>query len=242
MKLLLYKLKKKILYNLKKIGAKFNVVEAKLREPKEKWQQEAQSFEFEFHKTNKFRQSDEFMAETSHLFRSFGFLPSNFAGQVIVDLGAGSRMRGKFFLRARQVIIEPMADKCLSEIAWCDFQDAEQIYSLPAEETIADLIGKVDFLFSLNVLDHCYDFEKIVWNVYQYLKPGGSAFLSFDSHFETSVGHPLILTESICSKIFKKNGFTITKFSEGFQGEYARLMRKPGYDNTSNCLNYWLKK
>jgi 2-polyprenyl-3-methyl-5-hydroxy-6-metoxy-1,4-benzoquinol methylase len=218
------------------------LVKPKIREPKDKWLKEAQAFEFDFHKNNAFRQSDEFILETKQLFRSFGFHPNDFINKTILDLGAGSRMRGKFFSGAFQIIIEPMAERCMKEIPWCDFKDAGQVFSLPAEETIPDLKGKVDFLFSINVLDHCHDFESIVANIYLYLKPGGKAFLSFDSHFEISLGHPLILTESICSKIFKQQGFKIDKITEGFHREYAKSSGKPGYDNSSNCLSYWLSK
>jgi 2-polyprenyl-3-methyl-5-hydroxy-6-metoxy-1,4-benzoquinol methylase len=53
-------------------------------------------------------------------------------------------------------------------------------------------------VISINVLDHCYAFDEIVRNVRAYLRPDGSAFLSFDSHEYVNVGHPLVLTEEKC--------------------------------------------
>jgi 2-polyprenyl-3-methyl-5-hydroxy-6-metoxy-1,4-benzoquinol methylase len=182
------------------------------------------------------------MEETRLLFESFGFKPTDYENKLICDLGAGSRMRGKFFLNARQIIIEPMAEKCINEIQWCDFSDAEKVFSVPAEKEIIELKNKCDFLFSVNVLDHCFDFEKIIKNISSYMKPNSLAFLTFDSHFTTSVGHPLILTEKICEKIFKQNNLKIKKFSKGFPDAFKTIYNKNGYDGNSYCLNYWLIK
>jgi 2-polyprenyl-3-methyl-5-hydroxy-6-metoxy-1,4-benzoquinol methylase len=239
----LYILKKKIITRFQYLLIHFGFLKVKkLTESKDAWQREAQAFEFEFHKNENFRSSDVFIEENDLLFTSFGFKKHQFFEKTILDLGAGSRMRGKFFENSYQIIIEPMANKCIEQIKWCDFLDANELYSKPAEEKIIELENKVDFLFSINVLDHCYDFPKIIENIHFYLKPGGLTFLSFDSHFTTSIGHPLILTKKICDDIFVQKGFQITKFSTKFNKPYFSRFKKPGYDNTSDCLNYWLIK
>lgn len=214
----------------------------KLRTAFKTWRNRDQEFELNFHKTNQFRQSAAFDEETRLLFTDFGFSPDQFAGKVIVDIGAGSKLRGTFFKDSRIAVVEPLASRFLQEISWCDLHKAEQIFSEPAEKFIDELEGKADFVFSINVLDHCYDFEQIVKNIYQYLSPSGLAFLSFDSHHKTSEGHPLVLTKPICEKVFVKAGFHILKSQVGFSPDYFQIRRRNGYNDRSDCINFWLTK
>lgn len=218
-----------------------------IRKPKtvasrEEWQKNAQKGEFEFHKTNTWRQTESFMEQTRALFRYFGYGENDYQDKVVLDLGAGSKLRSKYFQGAKIVALEPMADDCLREIAWCDLKDAWKLFSLPAEDRIDELVETVDFAFSINVLDHCYNFDAIIANLFQYLKPGATAFLSFDAHYITNDMHPLILTEEICSKIFKDAGFSIDKVSKGFDGDFLKMMQVPHYGHGNYCLNYWLSK
>ena len=149
-------------------------------------------------------------------------------------------MRGKFFQNSKSVVIESMAKRFMDEIAWCDFKDAEEVYSEPAENFIPELEKLIDFLFSINVLDHCFDFEKIILNVKKYLKDDGLAFLSFDSHYHVSLGHPLILTEKECKDIFNNNGLKVKKFSRKFPDSFTTVYPKNGINNQSDCLNFCL--
>ena len=125
--------KKRIKYLFNKLKVKFGLVKTKLTEPKEDWRNIAQEYEFSFHKTNQFRQSDEFEIETKKLFEGFGFKGNDFIGNKILDLGAGSKMRGRFFIGSKIIIIEPMADRCIKEIPWCDLNEAEKVFSVPGE-------------------------------------------------------------------------------------------------------------
>jgi len=206
------------------------------------WLENAQTGELHFHKTNDWRSTPDFMHNTILLFESFGYDKTQFDGKVIADLGAGSRLRSKFSLGAKIVAIEPLADRCVSDIAWCDLQDAWKVYSKPAEEFIPELENSIDFLFSINVLDHCYDFPRIIENVYKYMKGGAECFLSFDEHRYTDKMHPLILSDKICCDIFTNTGFTIKKKSNGFAGEFARIFNTSTYGHGRYCLNYWLIK
>ena len=208
------------------------------------WQDQAQHFEFNFHKDNEFRQSSDFFHETEKLLSSFGFTPTDFEDKVILDLGAGSKLRSKFFLNTKIIALEPLATKFISEIDWCDLKDSWRVYSKPAEEFIPDLENSVDFIMSINVLDHCYDFQKIIDNSFHYLISGGLAFLSFDKHLETNEGHPLILTEGVCNKIFQVVGFQIERFTTGFPSEFSSYYPgRRGYGGKkTTSLNYWLRK
>ncbi|MFK7810735.1 MAG: class I SAM-dependent methyltransferase [Saprospiraceae bacterium] len=209
---------------------------------KEKWEKEAQKGEFEFHKGNKWRNSPRFMQDTILLFDSFGFSRDQYKGKTVLDLGAGSKLRCKYFQGAKLIAIEPMADDCVREIPWTDLTDAEGLYSIPAEEFVPELEEQVDFLFSVNVLDHCFDFKDILKNIHRYLKPDGLAFLSFDVHFVTDEMHPLILTDKVCIEIFEETGFKIQKKNRGFFGKYKEAKKTDTYGHGSYCLNYWLTK
>lgn len=121
-------------------------------------------------------------------------------------------MRAKFFDGAHIIALEPLASKFIIEVPWCDLNDAHEVYSEPAEKLISSLVGKVDFLFSINVLDHCYDFEIIVRNAFQYLKKGGKACLSFDCHSKTDKLHPIIVNEKVATSILFDSGYVINQF------------------------------
>jgi hypothetical protein len=227
---------------IKNVMIKFNLIRPILTANENLWQEQAQSFELDFHKGNLFRQSDAFVDETNRLFESFGFQADQFVGKTIIDIGAGSRMRANFFSGADIVAVEPLASKFIEEIPWCDLGSAKKVISEPAEVLIPELVDKADFIFSINVLDHCYDFTRIIDNACRYLKSDGLCFLSFDSHLHTSVGHPLILLEKPCRKIFTNAGFRILDFKIGFSQSYQIYRGRNGYDGNSPCLNFWLGK
>jgi len=217
---------------------------SKVKSLEKEWREDAQTFEFNFHKVNEFRQSQAFITETERLLISFGFTYTDYEDMSVIDLGAGSKLRSKFFAKAKIIAVEPLADRFINELAWCDLQDSWKVYSQPAEFFIKELEQSANFIMSINVLDHCFDFPKIVKNMYRYLVPGSLAFISFDKHLETNIGHPLILTENICSKIFIDCGFYIEKFISGFPVEFTRFYPgRSGYSsNNSISLNYWLRK
>ena len=174
------------------------------------WSDEAQKGELEFHKRPNFRTNEEtFNKANDSFFRGLGYKPTDFAGKIVADLGAGSKLRGKFF---KDIAIEPLADKFMEEVAWCDLKDAYKCFSLPAEQRIDEIAGTVDLLFSVNVLDHCYDFEVIIQNIFDYLQVGGTAMLSFDCHSRVDKLHPIILNEKVATGIFFDMGFRIDKF------------------------------
>ncbi len=179
----------------------------------EKWSAEAQAGELAFHKRPNFRSDAQVFSEANaRFFRSFGYKEDQFEGKTVVDLGAGSKLRGKYFNGCHLVVIEPLASKFIEEVAWCDLKDAQEIYSEPAEKLIDGLVGRADFVFSVNVLDHCYDFELIGENIYKDAKPGGKFCLSFDCHHKVDKLHPIIVNEKVATQIFFDAGFRIDQF------------------------------
>lgn len=201
----------------------------------------AQKGELNFHKDNDYRLTEEFNLDTKLLFESFGFEASEFQNKVILDLGCGSKLRTKYFQGANIIAIDPLIDD-YRKLEHCDVDDAYKVYSIGLEIFIPKLQNSADYGISINVLDHCFDFEKCVDNIYRYLKNGAKAFISFDCHFYTDALHPLILTEDVCTPIFNKCGFQILRFSEGHSGAYKKKIKNNSYGHGVSCLNYWVQK
>lgn len=210
--------------------------EAITEHSKDAWKNLAQEGEYAFHARDTWRRTAHFREQTAELFRHFGFGHNQFLGKTVVDLGAGSMLRAKFFEGADIIVIEPLADRILANIEWTDIGDAKEVHSTPAEELVTSLVGKADFLFSMNVLDHCYNFKDISINIRKYLKPDGVAFLSFDKHEVADDMHPLHLDEEICSEIFDSCGFKILKVSTGT----GDILPKNTYGHGPYCINFWL--
>lgn len=207
-----------------------------IRYDRGKWKHAAQNGEFRFHLENEWRQSQRFTNDTKKLLDYLGFNQLDYEGKTVIDLGAGSKLRTKYFTGARLIVIEPLASRFMREIKWCDLAEAERVYSTSGEEHIAECVNTADLVISINVLDHCYDFEAIIENIASYLKEDGLAFLSFDKHNRTDEMHPLILTETTCESVFRAKRLITVKHSKG-AGEVLQT-----YGSGDYCLNYWLKK
>lgn len=179
------------------------------------WRWVSQRSHFIAQRGNTWRQSERFTTDTEALFRHFGFQPGDYVGRRVLDLGAGSRLRTRFFEGAEIVALEPLADRFLDEVSWSDLGDADRVYALPAEERIPELEGSADLLVSINVLDHCYDIPAVVDNVRAYLAPEGLAFLSFDSHDQVDRMHPWVLTEEGVRELFTECGLSVERMSHG---------------------------
>ncbi|HEX2355667.1 MAG TPA: methyltransferase domain-containing protein [Micromonosporaceae bacterium] len=220
------------------VRARSAAVVPRTRVSPETWGRRAQEAEFHFHKQDRWRHTDAFRAQSDRLFRHFGFEPDDYTGKTVVDLGAGSQLRTKFFNGARLVVIEPLADRFLAEIERSDLRDATEVHSKPAEQLIESLVGTADLVVSINVLDHCYDFEEIVSNIRRYLKSDGLAFLSFDMHAKADDMHPLSLTKKTCAPIFARSGLAVERLTTGLSDVNGG---SPTWGHGPYALNYWLR-
>lgn len=206
------------------------------------WTTVAQPGELQYHIHSEWRHSDDFWRQTVELFEAFDFLPDDFAGKTILDLGAGSQLRTKYFQNATLIALEPLGEQFLREVDNCDLQKAARLISAPAEERQADLENRIDLCVSINVLDHCYDFDAICGNIYSYLKPGGRAFLSFDYHKESDPMHPLTLGVDACLDLFRRLGFSLLYFQRGYPRKFAEKRGVSTYGHGPFCLNFFLEK
>ena len=201
--------------------------------PRLAWERWAQPGELAYHRQDRWRPSPNFERDNARLLSHFGFEPEQFRNRTLIDLGAGSRLRSRFFQGARIVAIEPLFDHFRS-IPWSDLDRAWRCYGTRAETHIAALEQRADFLMSINVLDHCYDLDRILANARSYLKPEGRAFLSFDSHDVSDAMHPLVLTEQSARRHLASAGFEIERHSRGL-GPFG-----PTYGH-GETLNFWCK-
>lgn len=187
------------------------------------WADKSQPGEKSFHLTSQWRNTPLFMENTATIFAGFGLRREQFAGELIVDIGAGSKLRSKYFTAARIAAIEPLADDFVDRIAWCDLRDAERLYSLPAEQRIKELQGQAAFAMCMNVLDHTYDPAAILKNIHSYLKPGGELLLSVDLHDgQADDLHPVALDAASLRALAIECGFAIGR-------AYQYLADRPSY-------------
>jgi len=196
------------------------------------WKWVAQKGEFIFHKYHAWRPSSVFMEEASALFEYFGYSRNQFIGQVVLDVGAGSQLLTKFFEGVRIIAIEPLAEKFLSELDWCELKDADEVYSVPGEERIESLIGQVDFAVSVNVLDHCFDPAVVVKNMYDYLRVGGQACISVDCRSHRDLLHQRLLSEELLGQMVRNAGFVVEKILRGLETIYSDRRQSYGSGNT----------
>jgi len=149
---------------------------------KEDWKVECQDFEFGWWKGSGWKKSigpyglvcDEMNK------RVLGFSGDEFGdGDKIIDVGAGPDSRClRMFPGSSVVIIEPLADK-YREFNGNSYQKEriEHVYSQPVEEHIPELDGTADLCWAWGVLDHGYNPEMSVSNMYKYLKTDGWVYL-----------------------------------------------------------------
>jgi predicted O-methyltransferase YrrM len=181
----------------------------------------AQKAEYEYHTHSQARKTGQFTKNTEKLFRLFQLDPEAYNGRTIVDLGAGSQLRSKYFRGARIAAVEPLASKFLTGISWCDLNDAWKLYSQSAEVFLPELVGEADLVLCINVLDHTYNPTAILANARRYLRSGGTCVLSVDLCERTNEMHPIALNEESLLTIITQTGFEIQRDYKGLVDSIA---------------------
>ena len=136
---------------------------------KEKWASVSQPFEINWHRTQEdWRANPEAWAGCKkNLIKAIPLLEKiNLDGLEVLDVGCGPRTMLEFFPRCKRTLIEPLGEeyKKLHE-----FLNGDPMHSVPAEQFIPELEGKMDFVWCHNVLDHCYDWKMVLENMFRYL-------------------------------------------------------------------------
>jgi SAM-dependent methyltransferase len=198
----------------------------------ETWSKLAQPGELAYHKRPNLRSSAEWETKNAKFWAKRGFSPESWEGKLVVDVGAGSRLRTLYFQGAKIAAIEPLAGKFIAEVEWQDLDQAAEVYPVPAEKDIPELHGRADLVVSVNALDHGYDFEAAIANLRRYLKPYGRAYLTFDQHERPDDMHQLMIGDTEAQAIFDRCGLDVERYEEW--GRYHGAAGPP-------ALHYWLR-
>ena len=196
------------------------------------WSAIAQKGELKFHKQDQRASDEALMREAGLVYARYGYGPDDFNGKVIIDIGAGSHLMTRYFKGSHIIALDPLADKYLAEVKWCKLKEAKEVYSVPAEELVQKAVGRVDFALCSNVLDHCFDPQAVVNNMYAYVKPGGTACIATDCHDHRDPMHQLLLNEETVTQMVLKAGFKIEKLIKGLGPIYEGGRQDFGHGNT----------
>ena len=169
------------------------------------WEKIHQPFELEYHKKpnyrwESFRNSWMWDDCWDKLFGSFmGFNKNEFSeSQMILDVGCGSKPSLDWFTSGDKYYLDPLLNDYLKikEVKkyWED-KPKKNLISEPAENLKSDLVNKFSFVLCWNVLDHTFDFKKIIKNISMYLKKDGVALIGNDIHKPAHIGHPGVKSE-----------------------------------------------
>lgn len=165
----------------------------------------AQQGELSWHIANPHWRADNlsFISETKTLFDKFGFSKDYCKDKLVLDVGAGPRLRTKYFRGADLYAIEPLGNEFIAEFDWCDLEDCE-LNTNQIEELIPEFVDKFDLIISINALDHCENFSLALTNMASYLKRDGEMFISYDLHDGLHYMHPLSLTKESSEEVFSR--------------------------------------
>jgi SAM-dependent methyltransferase len=174
------------------------------------WETKGQEMELDFHKSGRgdWRWNERWDEARITLKKQFKFDFDQFAGKTLLDIGCGPKSMLDWWNGKYKYGIDPLASDYAkinpSRITSWDILD--KVYVSPAEVLHEDLIGKVDFIWSHNALDHCYCWETVLDNVNQYLKVGGSVYIGTDTDKDPNPNHPGISSkEKFIAKIESMN-------------------------------------
>ena len=173
------------------------------------WASEAQLGELSFHARNhSYRGNDTvWWSAVEADWLALGLDRRSWAGKTVLDVGAGSRLRTLWFEDVEIIVVEPLADRFLAEVPFCDLDRATEVHAVPGETYVRDLAGRADVVVSINALDHGYDMAASVSNIRRYLKPDGIALLSFDLHDTVSDHmHPMVVTHQMMLRHLRPGG------------------------------------
>ena len=163
------------------------------QEQKEEWASTHQEWELHYHKGGNYRHREKLWNEVwKNVYSGFvEFEKNQFQKEnVLLDLGCGSRPALSWFTQGEKYHLDPLLDNFVTIPAMADFWKKESnLLSQPAETLVESLVGKCDFVQCWNVLDHTYDWRKIVANFSQYAKPGAIALMGTDLGPTPSIGH-----------------------------------------------------
>jgi SAM-dependent methyltransferase len=182
-------------------------------------------------------------AYTEALWRRLGFARTQFRGLRVMDLGCGPTLHAAWFEGLAELIaVDPLAEQYRAEVPWHRLDRASRVVAQPAERLVKGVELQLDVVLSINALDHAYDLAASIWNVAEYLKPGGLAFLSFDIHGRGDRLHPMVLTAEYCEERYRLEGLAVHRRAVGVRGWLDPLCDARGAYGGGLAHHWWLQK
>lgn len=160
---------------------------------KKLWVSEDQPGELQYHASHsaRWRWSPKWDEAKRILQEYFNFHFERYADETLMDIGAGTRSMLEWWEGRVKIAVEPLADRFANELNIRDLQKTmTHVHAVAAEEFLPEWEGKVDFVWSHNVLDHCWSWQKILDNIDRYLRPGGEFYIGTDANQPPKSGHP----------------------------------------------------
>lgn len=196
---------------------------------KERWITECQTFELDFHQKENYRWDKESFesAWRKHFERWCGVTASDMECCLVLDIGCGSRPAIDYFVDSERFYIDPLVMQFSDIPEVADAWDDERLMNamgVPAEEMVGALAGRCDFVNCFNVLDHCFEWRKVLENMAAYCKQG--AVVSFGTDITPHKGHIGIDDPQAMFEYITEH-FDILKDTPAYWGrQVALLLRK----------------
>ena len=209
-----------------------DVVSQTLAERNAEWKSWHQPYELNYHEQDNYRWHDEdFTAHWTEVFGTFSGLCSDQFGHdnVIIDIGCGSRPAFDWFDdQCLKYHLDPLLDEYyrIEQVQrFWENKPRESLLLKPAEEFIPSLENRGDFVNCWNVLDHTYDWRRILLNLWRYTKSDGLLCIGTDFQSQ-GVGHPGI-NDPLYFREFVNSHFQVLKNCENHMyREVTLLLRK----------------
>jgi len=169
---------------------------------RKQWERVHQPYELAYHRQGNYRwpgRESLWDEQWEAVFATFGDLtPTTFEiGACLADIGCGSRPALQWFTQDYDLYcLDPLLDDFRVIPQMADFWNDPRIVakeSRPAEELVESMAGKMDLVLCWNVLDHTFDWRKIVTNLHAYVSADGVVLLGTDTGERESKGHPGIV-------------------------------------------------
>jgi len=161
-------------------------LEGRMMDMKEKWEKECQPFEQDFQSNQNYRWDKESFeaAWAKHFSEWCEFDQSAFGGQVILDVGCGSRCAIDYFRDAVKYYNDPLINTYIKipqvSAVWDQYHIRHSLCS-PAEVYWNHMQTACSFINCWNVLDHCYNWRDVVRNIIDYARTGCYVAIATDT-------------------------------------------------------------
>ena len=148
------------------------------------------------------------------IWEAFGFERDRFKDLIVLDVGCGPTGRMRYFKdhkgSGKIIGMDPLMDE-YRKLKNARLSAYDELIASPAEEFIQELENKFDFVVSLNALDHGYDLQKSLENLYKYMKSDSEALISFDciNEYQEDMTHPLRIRDKEVDALLLKLNFRI---------------------------------